>query len=64
YGDMTVSPVSANIIYNNLGSKDKSIVYLQKSGHVITCDSEKNQVFEEVYNFIKGKSAFKGKRDN
>jgi len=58
YGDRTVSPMSANIIYNNIGSKDKSIIYLHKSGHMITCGSEKEQVFEEVYNFIKTKSAF------
>ncbi len=59
YGDRTVSPASGNIIYNRLGSKDKSIVYLHKSGHVITCDVEKDRVFEEVYNFIKAKSSFK-----
>lgn len=59
YRDRTVSPISANIIYNNIGSKDKSIIYLHKSGHIITCDNEKQQVFEEVYNFIKTKSAFK-----
>lgn len=59
YGDRTVSPLSANIIYNNIGSKDKSIIYLHKSGHLITCDSEKEQVFKEVYSFIKNKSAYK-----
>ena len=63
YGDRTVSPLSANIIYNNIGSKDKSIIYLHKSGHVITCDNEKEQVFDEVYNFIKTKSAFKREND-
>jgi carboxylesterase len=64
YGDRTVSPMSANIIYNNIGSKDKSIIYLRNSGHVITCDKEKEQVFEEVYSFIKNKSAFKRETDN
>lgn len=63
YKDRTVSPTSANIIYNNIGSKDKSIIYLHKSGHIITCDKEKEQVFEEVYNFIKSKSAFKRETD-
>lgn len=63
YGDRAVSPMSANIIYNNIGSKDKSIVYLHRSGHVITCDKEKEQVFEEVYNFIMGKSAFAEEED-
>jgi carboxylesterase len=64
YRDRTVSPLSANIIYNSIGSKDKSIIYLHKSGHVITCDNEKEQVFKEVYNFIKIKSAFKREQAN
>ncbi|MGE5629754.1 MAG: alpha/beta hydrolase [Caulobacteraceae bacterium] len=59
YNDKTVNPVSANIIYNSIGSRDKSIVYLHKSGHMITCDCEKEQVFKEVYNFINNKSRFK-----
>lgn len=63
YGDRTVSPISANIIYNNIGSKDKSIVYLHKSGHIITCDKEKERVFEEVYDFIRSKSVFAGEED-
>jgi len=62
YRDRTVSPLSANIIYNNIGSGDKSIVYLHKSGHIITCDKEKERVFEEVYGFIKARSA--DKREN
>lgn len=56
YKDKTVEPISANIIYKRIGSKDKSIVYLHESGHVITCDCEKERVFEEVNNFIKSKS--------
>lgn len=63
YGDRTVSPLSANIIYNSIGSKDKSIIYLHNSGHVITCDNEKEQVFREVYNFIRTKSFYK-REDN
>jgi len=63
YRDKTVSPLSANIIYNNIGSKDKSIIYLHGSGHVITCDNEKEQVFKEIYNFIKIKSAFRREND-
>lgn len=59
YRDRTVSPMSANIIYNNIGSRDKSIIYLHKSGHVITCDKEKEQVFDEVCSFIKTRSIFK-----
>ncbi|MFZ5354699.1 MAG: alpha/beta hydrolase [Bacillota bacterium] len=56
YGDRVVNPVSANIIYRKTNSEDKSIVYLHNSGHVITCDCEKELVFEEVYRFIKSRS--------
>lgn len=59
YGDRTVNPASANIIFNNIGSRDKSIIYLHESGHIVTCDCEKEQVFEEVYAFIRSKSKFK-----
>ncbi len=52
YGDRVVNPASAGFIYNNIGSEDKSIVYLHKSGHVITCDCEKEIVFDEIYKFI------------
>jgi carboxylesterase len=52
YGDGTVHPSSANFIYKRVASVDKSIVFLHKSGHIITCDCEKEQVFEEVFNFI------------
>jgi carboxylesterase len=59
YGDRLVSPASANIIYNNIGSKDKSIVYLHNCGHIITCDREKERVFTEVHSFIMSRSALK-----
>jgi carboxylesterase len=52
YGDGTVHPSSANFIYKRVASTDKSIIFLHKSGHVITCDCEKEQVFDEVHNFI------------
>jgi carboxylesterase len=52
YGDGTVHPSSANFIYKRIGSTDKSIIFLHRSGHVITCDCEKEQVFEEVNSFI------------
>lgn len=52
YGDGTVHPSSANFIYKRVASTDKSIIFLHKSGHVITCDCEKEQVFDEVHSFI------------
>ena len=56
YGDGTVNPRSANIIYRRIGSEDKSIIYLHESDHVITCDCEKERVFKEVESFIRSKS--------
>ena len=62
YGDGTVHPSSANFIYKRIGSTDKSIIFLHNSGHIITCDCEKDQVFEEVHNFISKRC--KSKTDN
>lgn len=48
----TVVPKSAQYIYNHIGSKDKKLVWLKKSGHVITLDIEREKVFAEVGNFL------------
>jgi carboxylesterase len=51
----TVEPESAQFIYNNLGSSDKKLVWLKKSGHIITLDAERELVFEEIGRFLAGK---------
>jgi len=43
---------SANIIYNEVESIEKYIKWYEDSGHVITHDKEKEQVFEDFYQFI------------
>ena len=48
----TVEPKSASHIYDKVGSKDKKIIWLEKSGHIITLDVEREQVFEEVADWI------------
>lgn len=40
-------------IYNVLTCKDKELVLLEKSGHIITEDIERMQVFEKAEKFIK-----------
>ncbi len=40
-------------IYRRLSSKNKRILELQKSYHVITLDIEKEKVFREIKNFLK-----------
>lgn len=52
----TVRPESAAYIYERLGSKEKKLIWLEKSGHVITLDSERDTVFTYIKNFIKGEN--------
>lgn len=53
--DHTISPSSANYVYDNIASKEKKIVWLKTSGHVITVDNEKEKVFQLVHDFIRNK---------
>ncbi len=50
--DPSVDVKNAQIIYDNVSAKEKKIVLLEKSGHVITKDVEKEKVFEAVADFI------------
>ena len=51
--DHTIVPYSSEYIYKNAASKKKNLIWLQKSGHVITVDLERKIVFREVKNWIK-----------
>lgn len=44
----TVRPESAKHIYDRLGSKDKQLIWLGRSGHIITLDVERDKVFTAV----------------
>ncbi len=48
----TVRPESASFIYDNLGSAQKELLWLEKSGHVVTLDSERETVFKKVSEFL------------
>lgn len=50
--DHTVRPDSAVYIYDHLGSLDKRLVWFKHSGHIITLDAEREQVFTLVESFI------------
>ncbi len=50
----TVKPESAQYIYDHLGSPEKKIIWLKKSGHVVTLDSEKEVLFEHIAGFLQG----------
>jgi carboxylesterase len=51
--DHVIHSKSAITIYNKISSKDKRILELQHSYHILTLDIEREKVFNEVANFIK-----------
>ncbi|EIJ80611.1 carboxylesterase [Bacillus methanolicus PB1] len=50
--DKMINTDSANIIYNKIQSDVKKIKWYEESGHVITLDKEKDQLHEDVYQFL------------
>lgn len=48
----TVKPESANHIYSKVASDKKEIMWLEKSGHVITLDVERQLLYEAVAKFL------------
>lgn len=50
--DKTVSPASAQYIYDHLGSKIKELYWLSNSGHIATLDVEREKVFHCIAEFI------------
>lgn len=52
--DQVIDPNSANIIFNEIESNEKNLKWYEESGHVITLDKEKDQLHEDVYQFLEG----------
>lgn len=50
--DRMINPESANIIYNEVEASVKDIKWYEESGHVITLDKERDQLHEDVYQFL------------
>jgi carboxylesterase len=50
--DHMINTDSANIIYDNIESDDKDLKWYEESGHVITLDKEKEQLHEDVFDFL------------
>ncbi len=48
----TVRPESAQFLYDNAGSYHKELLWLKKSGHIITLDKERELVFAAVHEFL------------
>jgi carboxylesterase len=51
--DGGVLPENMPRIYDQLGSQDKTMVWLEQSGHVITRDQERQRVFEAAEEFVR-----------
>lgn len=50
--DHMINTNSANIIYNEVESVYKEIKWYEQSGHVITLDKERDQLHEDIYQFL------------
>ncbi|MBE4906972.1 carboxylesterase [Bacillus luteolus] len=50
--DHMINTDSANIIYNEVESDQKLINWYEESGHVITLDKEREQLHEDVFQFL------------
>lgn len=50
--DKVVSAASAQSIYDRLGSEEKEILWVEKSGHVVCRDTSRSIVFEAAHRFI------------
>lgn len=50
--DKVIDPDSANVIYDNAQSAEKQKKWYEQSGHVITLGPEKEQLHEDIYEFL------------
>jgi carboxylesterase len=50
--DTVVDPASASILYQQISSTQKHLLWLQSSDHIITLDRERNEVFRAVGEFL------------
>lgn len=50
--DLGVPPINAERIYSDIGSRDKHLEWIEKSGHVMTLEPAKQEVFQHVHNFV------------
>jgi len=50
--DEMINTESANYIYENVEADQKDIKWYKESGHVITLDKEREQLHEDIFNFL------------
>ncbi|MFA6448386.1 MAG: alpha/beta fold hydrolase [bacterium] len=51
--DKTVPKVSSQYIFDNVGSGEKELVWLERSGHGIPCDTDKQIAFDKTIGMIR-----------
>lgn len=51
--DHTVQPRSAEYIYDRVASNEKTLMWLEKSGHIVTIDIEREQIFRKISEFLR-----------
>ena len=52
-GNCRVSPESSKMVYEGVVSRQKELVWLNGTGHVMLLNKDKEFAFEKVYEFIK-----------
>lgn len=50
--DHTVQPRSASYIYDMVASNEKNLLWLEKSGHLVTIDIEREKIFRKISEFL------------
>ena len=50
--DSMVPPPNGDLVYQALGSRQKHLLYLDRSDHVVTMDWDKQVLFERAFKFI------------
>lgn len=50
--DQMINTESATYIYENVEADEKELKWYEESGHVITLDKEKDQLFEDIFQFL------------
>lgn len=51
--DNLIPPENLPYIYEHLGSADKELLWLERSGHVLTEEAERHQLFDRIHAFIR-----------
>ena len=50
--DHTAAPESARYLYDHIASREKELVWLERSGHLLPLDVERQTVFEKTADFL------------